>query len=109
MRISLGRAGLYDRFAPHIFSATQVRNGKPAPDLFLFAAEQMAMSPKQCLVIEDSAPGIAAARAAGMTVLGFHGGSHCRPGYADTLRAAGAAATFDDMRQLAGLIGEIEH
>jgi HAD superfamily hydrolase (TIGR01509 family) len=108
MRISLGRAGLYDRFAPHIFSATQVRNGKPAPDLFLFAAEQMAMSPKQCLVIEDSAPGIAAAVAAGMTVLGFHGGSHCRPGYADTLRAAGAAATFDDMRQLAGLIAAIE-
>jgi HAD superfamily hydrolase (TIGR01509 family) len=108
MRISLGRAGLYDRFAPHIFSATQVRNGKPAPDLFLFAAEQMAMSPKQCLVIEDSAPGIAAALAAGMTVLGFHGGSHCRPGYADALRAAGAAATFDDMRQLEGLIGQIE-
>jgi HAD superfamily hydrolase (TIGR01509 family) len=107
MRISLGRAGLYDRFAPHIFSATQVRNGKPAPDLFLFAAEQMAMSPKQCLVIEDSAPGIAAARAAGMVVLGFHGGSHCRPGYADTLRAAGAAATFDDMRELAGLIAQI--
>jgi HAD superfamily hydrolase (TIGR01509 family) len=107
MRISLGRAGLYDRFAPHIFSATQVRNGKPAPDLFLFAAEQMAMSPKQCLVIEDSAPGIAAALAAGMTVLGFHGGSHCRPGYADTLRAAGAAATFDDMRELAGLIADL--
>jgi HAD superfamily hydrolase (TIGR01509 family) len=108
MRISLGRAGLYDRFAPHIFSATQVPNGKPAPDLFLFAAEQMAMSPKQCLVIEDSAPGIAAALAAGMTVLGFCGGSHCRPGYADTLRAAGAAATFDDMRELPGLIGQIE-
>jgi HAD superfamily hydrolase (TIGR01509 family) len=107
MRISLGRAGLYDRFAPHIFSATQVRNGKPAPDLFLFAAEQMAMSPKQCLVIEDSAPGIAAALAAGMTVLGFHGGSHCRPGYADTLRVAGAAATFDDMRELAGLIADL--
>jgi HAD superfamily hydrolase (TIGR01509 family) len=107
MRISLGRAGLYDRFAPHIFSATQVRNGKPAPDLFLFAAEQMAMSPKQCLVIEDSAPGIAAALAAGMTVVGFHGGSHCRPGYADTLRAAGAAATFNDMRGLAGLIADL--
>src|ERR1700704_1855111 len=104
MRISLGRAGLYDRFAPHIFSATQVRNGKPAPDLFLFAAKQMAMSPKQCLVIEDSAPGIAAALAAGMTVLGFYGGSHCRPGYADMLRAAGALVTFDDMRQLQGLL-----
>jgi HAD superfamily hydrolase (TIGR01509 family) len=105
---SLNRVGLYDRFAPHIFSAVQVKHGKPAPDLFLFAAEQMAMSPKQCLVIEDSVSGIAAARAAGMTVLGFHGGSHCRPGYADMLRAAGAAATFDDMRELAGLIGRIE-
>jgi HAD superfamily hydrolase (TIGR01509 family) len=108
MRITLGRAGLYDRFAPHIFSATQVRNGKPAPDLFLFAAQEMAMSPRQCLVIEDSGPGIAAARAAGMTVLGFHGGSHCRPGYADALRAAGAAVTFDDMRELTGLIGRLE-
>jgi HAD superfamily hydrolase (TIGR01509 family) len=104
---SLNRVGLYDRFAPHIFSAVQVKHGKPAPDLFLFAAEQMAMSPKQCLVIEDSAAGIAAARAAGMTVLGFHGGSHCRPGYADTLRAAGAAATFDDMRELARLIADL--
>jgi hypothetical protein len=43
-----------------------------------------------------------------MTVLGFHGGSHCRPGYDERLRAAGAAATFDDMRQLAGLIAQID-
>jgi HAD superfamily hydrolase (TIGR01509 family) len=108
MRVSLGRAGLYDRFAPNIFSATQVTRGKPAPDLFLFAAGQMATLPARCLVIEDSVPGIAAARAAGMAVLGFHGGSHCRPGYADTLRAAGAVITFDDMRQLPDLIGQID-
>jgi HAD superfamily hydrolase (TIGR01509 family) len=107
MRVSLGCAGLYDRFAPNIFSATQVTHGKPAPDLFLFAAEQMRTVPGRCLVIEDSIPGITGAVAAGMTVLGFHGGSHCRPGYADTLRAAGAAATFDDMRELPGLIGRM--
>ena len=77
-------AGLYDLLAPHIFSATQVKRGKPAPDLFLFAAEQMQAPPARCLVIEDSVPGITGALAAGMTVLGFHGGSHCRPGYADT-------------------------
>ena len=59
------------------------------------------------LVIEDSVAGIAGALAAGMTVLGFHGGSHCRPGYGDGLRAAGAAAVFDDMRQLPGLIAQI--
>jgi HAD superfamily hydrolase (TIGR01509 family) len=100
-------AGLYDRLAPNIFSAAQVERGKPAPDLFLFAAEQMQASPERCLVIEDSVPGIAGARAAGMTVLGFHGGSHCRPGHADALRAAGAAMTFDDMRQLPGLITQI--
>jgi HAD superfamily hydrolase (TIGR01509 family) len=108
MRVSLGRVGLYDKFAPNIFSATQVRSGKPAPDLFLYAAAQMDKSPHRSLVIEDSIPGITGALAAGMTVLGFHGGSHCRPGYADTLRAAGALMTFDDMRELPGLIERIE-
>jgi HAD superfamily hydrolase (TIGR01509 family) len=105
---SLNRVGLYDRFAPHIFSAVQVRNGKPAPDLFQFAAERMQAAPARCLVIEDSLAGITAARAAGMTVLGFHGGSHCRPGHGDTLRTAGAVLTFDDMRELPGLIRRIE-
>jgi HAD superfamily hydrolase (TIGR01509 family) len=106
MRVTLGRAGLYDTFAPHIFSAAQVEHGKPAPDLFLFAAAQMAASAERCLVIEDSVAGIAGALAAGMTVFGFHGGSHCRPGYGETLRAAGATVTFDDMRQLPRLVTE---
>jgi HAD superfamily hydrolase (TIGR01509 family) len=104
IRHGLQCAGLYDLLAPNIFSASQVERGKPAPDLFLFAASQMQAAPARCLVIEDSIAGIAAALAAGMTVLGFHGGSHCRPGHADTLRAAGAILTFDDMRQLPGLI-----
>ena len=107
MRHGLTCAGLDDHLAPHIFSASQVAHGKPAPDLFLFAAERMQASPGRCLVIEDSVPGITGARAAGMTVLGFHGGSHCRPGHGDTLRAAGAATTFDDMRQLPVLIAQI--
>ena len=67
----------------------------------------MQVAPARCLVIEDSLAGITAARAAGMTVLGFHGGSHCRPGHGDTLRTAGAVLTFDDMRKLPGLIGRI--
>ena len=107
IRHGLGCAGLYDLLAPHIFSAVQVRNGKPAPDLFLFAAGQMQAAPARCLVIEDSLAGIAAAVAAGMTVLGFHGGSHCRPGHGGRLRAAGAVAIFDDMRQLPDLIARI--
>ena len=108
IRHGLTCAGLYDVLAPHIFSASQVTRGKPAPDLFLFAARQMQASPGRCLVIEDSVPGVTGARAAGMTVLGFHGGSHCRPGHAATLRTAGAAVTFDDMRQLPNLIAGIE-
>ena len=108
IRHGLTCAGLFDQLAPHIFSAVQVARGKPAPDLFLFAAEQMKIEPAQCLVIEDSVPGVTGGCAAGMTVLGFHGGSHCTAGHAELLRAAGAAVTFDDMRQLPGLIAEIE-
>ena len=106
IRHGLKCAGLYDMLVPHIFSAVQVKRGKPAPDLFLFAAEQMGAAPERCIVIEDSVPGVTGARAAGMTVLGFHGGSHCTPGHAAMLRKAGAAVTFDDMRQLPGLIAQ---
>ena len=107
MRVTLGRTQLYDRFAPNIFSASQVTNGKPAPDLFLFAARQMNVAPERCIVIEDSAAGIAGAIAARMPVLGFHGGSHCREGYGRKLQDAGAAMIFDDMRQLPGLIAQM--
>ena len=100
-------AGLFDQLAPHIFSATQVKRGKPAPDLFLFAAEQMKAKPGRCVVIEDSVPGVTGARAAGMVVLGFHGGSHCPPGHAAMLRDAGAAVTFGDMRELPDLVRRI--
>ena len=108
IRQGLTTAGLFEQFSPHIFSAVQVRRGKPAPDLFLFASERMGAAPQRCVVIEDSVPGVTGARAAGMTVLGFHGGSHCTPGHAAMLQKAGAAATFDDMRQLPALIGEIQ-
>ena len=104
---TLSRVGLYARFAPNIFSGSQVRFGKPAPDLFLFAAEQMKVAPARCLVIEDSVAGVTGGCAAGMRVFGYHGGSHCRPDTAATLRAAGAAVTFDDMRQLPDLIQRI--
>jgi HAD superfamily hydrolase (TIGR01509 family) len=108
IRHGLTCAGLYEQLAPHIFSALQVKRGKPAPDLFLFAAEQMKTAPGRCIVIEDSVPGVTGARAAGMTVLGFHGGSHCASGHAHALRTAGAHGTFDDMRQLPGLIDRFE-
>jgi HAD superfamily hydrolase (TIGR01509 family) len=104
IRSSLGTTGLIDRFAPHLFSALQVERGKPAPDLFLFAASQMNTPPARCAVVEDSVPGVIGASAAGMTVIGFTGGSHCRPGDADRLRDAGAVIVIDDMRALPDLI-----
>jgi HAD superfamily hydrolase (TIGR01509 family) len=68
--------GLWERFAPHIYSAEHVEHAKPAPDLFLLAARALHVSPSQCLVIEDSVNGVNAAHAAGMRVWGFMGGGH---------------------------------
>jgi HAD superfamily hydrolase (TIGR01509 family) len=105
IRISLEVTGLLERFAPNIFSAEMVQHGKPAPDLFLYAAKQMGVEPAACLVVEDSAPGIAAAHSAGMRVLAFLGGSHVRqPGYRERLARLGPEREFDDMRMLPDLI-----
>lgn len=74
MRLTLGLVGLYDRFAGRIHSATEVANGKPAPDLFLYAASRMGVEPGRCVVVEDSRAGVTAARSAGMRVVGYAGG-----------------------------------
>ncbi|MDP2083317.1 MAG: HAD family hydrolase [Pseudotabrizicola sp.] len=76
VEFSLRLVGLWDRLGDRVFTASQVAHGKPAPDLFLFAAQQMGFAPKDCLVIEDSLTGVAAAHAAGMEVWRFTGGSH---------------------------------
>lgn len=104
---SLRVTGLWDRFRPHIFSATQVARGKPAPDLFLFAAKQMDVSPAQCIVIEDSIAGVEAARAAGMHTIGFAGASHCGPDHHDRLRAAGATMIVAAMSGLADAVATL--
>jgi HAD superfamily hydrolase (TIGR01509 family) len=109
IRRSLELAGLLQRFGPHLFSATMVSAGKPAPDLFLLAAARMSAEPARCLVIEDSEVGIRAAKAAAMTAFGFTGASHVRPKmHAPRLQAAGADAVFAEMPALAGLIGRFE-
>ncbi len=101
---SLTKTGLLDYLDPHLFSATQVENGKPAPDLFLFAAEQMNTAPERALVIEDSPAGVRAGVTAGMTVVGFTGGGHIPVGHGETLGALGACHILDDMRDLPDLL-----
>jgi beta-phosphoglucomutase-like phosphatase (HAD superfamily) len=81
-----------------------VPRGKPAPDLFLHAANQMGFAPADCLVIEDSIAGVQAARAAGMQVIGFTGGGHCGPRHGMGLREAGAVAVVEQMADLPAII-----
>lgn len=104
LRVGLSAVGLYERFAPNIVSAKMVARGKPDPDIFIFAAGWMKVSPMRCIVVEDSIPGVQAAVRAGMPVLGFCGGSHCAPGHDEQLLEAGAARAFDDMGELPALI-----
>ena len=106
LRLSLQAAGYETMFAPNIFSAADVAEGKPSPDLFLHAARAMGVAPKDCLVIEDSVAGVVAGRAAGMRVFGFVGAGHYAPlDEGAHLTEAGAELIFDDMARLPDLIG----
>ncbi|MGB0681196.1 MAG: HAD family hydrolase [Magnetovibrionaceae bacterium] len=107
IRHSLTLCHLLDRFDPYLFSAVQVDRGKPAPDLFLHAAGAMGVSPDRSVVIEDSRAGVAAGRAAGMTVAGFVGGGHCDVGHDTALWEAGADQVFGDMADLPSLLAAL--
>ena len=104
IRVSLESTGLIRFFEPNLFSASDVRKGKPAPDLFLYAAGKMGVEPDACIVVEDSPVGVTAGVAAGMTVVGFAGASHARSRTVDELRAAGARSVITDLRALKSTI-----
>ncbi len=92
-------------FHPHVFSTTAVTNGKPAPDLFLYAAKQLGATPSNCVVIEDSANGIRAAKAAGMLAVGLTAADHCAIEHHELLTASGADFVAGDYQQLAAYLG----
>ena len=106
LRITLKKAGLWDRFRPYVFSAHDVGEGrgKPAPDVFLYAAEALETEPAETIVIEDSVAGVTGAAAAGMRVIGFTGASHSWPGHAEALMDAGAMTAIRRMAELPGTI-----
>ncbi|KQQ80167.1 hydrolase [Xanthomonas sp. Leaf131] len=107
VRLCLQVTGLARHFGAHVYTAESVARGKPAPDLFLFAAERLQTLPGACLVIEDSPSGVQAACAAGMEVWGFTGGSHhgATEAAAALLTAAGAPRVFDNMPDVSATLG----
>jgi beta-phosphoglucomutase-like phosphatase (HAD superfamily) len=104
IRVSLESTGLIQFFEPNLFSANDIRRGKPAPDLFLHAAGKLGVQPAECIVVEDSTVGVTAGVAAGMTVIGFVGASHAGSQVSGQLRSAGAHAVISDLRALKGAI-----
>lgn len=99
IRATLTRVGLWEAFGEAVYSAYDVTRPKPAPDLFLFASESMKVSPGQCVVIEDSVTGVAAAVGAAMRVLAY-----CPHGGEDNMRQRGAIP-FRSMFEIPSLLG----
>jgi len=104
---SLRQTGIWPLAAPRVFTASEVARGKPAPDLFLHAAQRMRVDPARCLVIEDSLTGIRAARAAAMRVWRFTGGSHLAGPLEPEPEDARPDLRFDDFARFADLVAAL--
>ena len=106
VRRSLDVVGLAKYFLDNIYTASQVENGKPAPDLFLYVADRQGVDPARCLVIEDSLPGLEAARAAGMEVWHFTGGSHFSAMGGAPAKGVGADRNFDSWADFSHMMAQ---
>jgi HAD superfamily hydrolase (TIGR01509 family) len=105
LKLKLTTTGLWDAFAPHVYGGDMVERGKPAPDIFLLAINGIGADPSRCLVIEDTANGVRAARAAGAEVWGFLGGGHMDAKDTDRLLQAGASRVVADWAEAESLFG----
>jgi HAD superfamily hydrolase (TIGR01509 family) len=107
IRTHLDHLGLRDAFEPHIYSGKEhVAHGKPAPDLYLYAARELGVDVAGAAIIEDSKVGATGALASGAIVIGLAAGKHCLDGHADMLRSVGVehvAHSFDEVAQLLGI------
>jgi len=107
IRHSLAVTDLDRFFGEAVFSSSMVSRGKPAPDIFLYAARKMGVEPSRCVVIEDSHFGVEGAVAAGMTAIGYTGGSHSYPGHGQRLVSHGAAVACASWTEIGAYLGEI--
>jgi len=105
--LSLEVLNMTPLFEGRVFSASNVARGKPHPDIFLHAAEQLGIAPGDCIVIEDSVGGVTAGRAAGATVIGFTAAGHIQPGHDAKLREAGAGHVVASFAELDRVIGPL--
>ena len=107
LKWKLEHTGIADLFSAGIFSVDMVDRGKPAPDLFLHAAATLGMEPRNCIVVEDSANGVIAGKAAGMKVIGFTGGDHCPDDQEAILLNSGAQVVIEDFAKLGSTISRL--
>ena len=102
---TLARFGLEHHFGAHVYTTATLTHDKPDPEIYRLAAEKLGVAPRRIVAIEDHVAGVAAARAAGMSVIGFVAGSHILPGDAEAMKAAGARIIADDFEDVADWIG----
>lgn len=106
IRAHLGHLGLADAFGDHLYSGREhVERGKPAPDIYLYAADKLGAAVRRSVIIEDSAVGATGALASGATVIGLAAGSHCLDGHADMLRSLGVHHVANSFAELADRLG----
>ena len=102
---TLARFGLEHHFGAHVYTTATLTHDKPDPEIYRLAAEKIGVAPRRIVAIEDHVAGVAAAKAAGITAIGFVAGSHILPGDADAMKAAGARIIADDFEDVADWIG----
>jgi beta-phosphoglucomutase-like phosphatase (HAD superfamily) len=102
---TLSRFGLEHHFGEHVYTTAKLARDKPDPEVYTLTAERLGIAPRRIVTIEDHAAGVAAAVAAGVTVIGFTAGSHILPGDAEAMTAAGARFIADDFEDVADWIG----
>lgn len=107
LRVSLQTKEIAKNFGPHIYSADHVARGKPAPDLALYACQQLNIAPHEAIFIDDNIHGVACAAAAGCVAVGFIGPTDHREGQAERLRAAGAQHVVRGMAEFQALLASL--